>query len=136
MKRRSSVMSVSLTVRTSPAPPIFNNVSPGARSPAAYAETTWSAHPAVTGVPSRRPVAAAASAETPPARSRLLMIVGRRSARTPDGANSDASHPPPRRAKPLSSAQFSSDTATSVSLATMNPYDPRIPVARATTSGR
>ncbi len=53
---------MSLATRMSPAPPSFTSASPGAFTPAAKADRTWSAPPTISAVPAERPVCLGRSA--------------------------------------------------------------------------
>ena len=55
--------------KTTPDVPRVSDTTPGSTAPAPTAPAAWSPPPATTGVPARRPVAAAASAVTVPVTS-------------------------------------------------------------------
>ena len=67
-----STSGASVVAKTTPEVPSVSETTPGRTAPAPTAPAAWSPPPAITGVPFRRPVAAAASAVTRPSRLRPL----------------------------------------------------------------
>ncbi len=95
--------------------------------PAASAAATWSALPAITRVPARSPVAAAAAGVTAPTTVSGSRTRGSHESGVSVTAKAGA-YQPPRRAsqKPDSSAQFRSRLHSPVSRWVTRSYEPRM----------